>query len=187
MMVVAESGVHGHFVRPLVGGRTLEHVRVSCMGGAYPKDGEVSAIPRSGCASVTFRPEVVAELSAAFTGQGSAASRKRVKAALKRRAQGMLARHGLKRIKVCIEQPASAFGLFMCVGWARTAKRWDEWAAIALEILGDLVAAPEQLEPGACWEAFVDLLEDADDDSLYQTEFFPVVECTCNKIYCQCK
>ena len=147
---------HGEFGNPIVGDYNVRRVTVS-MSGAEDEDegdGDRYSFPRTSDAIASFWLHGVRH--AAVTPPNSPAGRPDY-AALEPCARGALERHQLRLVKVGVNEDQESVHIYMLLGsYKQPLKSWDEWAAIAYEVMGDCLTQQGNAEwlPG---EARVDL------------------------------
>jgi hypothetical protein len=134
------------FYSPIVGERNVVRVKVF-MDGNDDADDESYSFPRTSGATVNFFQHAVRR--AAGTDHPDYA-------ALEPRARAALERHQLKHIKVGVDEDGNIEVHMHLASYMIALKPWDEWAAIAYEVIGDCLTQ----EGSADWlpgEAMVNL------------------------------
>ena len=160
VMVKTRSGARGHFERPVVleldgGRRSAACQTVQVLWARSPGDGVAVTFPPTAAAFVSTQFGSVGALYDALSGACSAATGRRVLDGLAARERAAPSRHGLVGVDLYVHSGSESVGLLLCSTTlsGRALKFWDEWLAIAAEVLG-----PE-LEPGCYAMVTLDPLE----------------------------
>jgi hypothetical protein len=146
----SDSGLHAAFNKPIVGEHSVSRVTVH-MFSIADADGERHSFPRTSNACVNFGPQAVRRVAGKDPNSPAGGPDY---AALEPRARAALQQHNLQHVKARFNEDERWFEVHLRLAdTEQPLKPWDEWAAMAYDVLGDCLtqegSAPHVFQGGS--------------------------------------